>query len=574
MSEASSDTPPSKLLTIVSWNVNGLASIVRNGAFERLFTPDPNRTPGDPATNPTPGDINQPYPVTCDGRVFKPPRDFDKFSQPYSGPMPRESTQPDTTPPSAYERLKDLTSQVSQHLSEVAPPSSSYTHPRPEPSAIVPPGPSHGDGKSFSTSSPEELTEAAEEVMKAAFLSADIICMQEHKMTEAKIKRGGHTNSAKDPLTIYDAELAKIVLDKAGWESFWSFCTVGKQAAYSGVVTFVRKGLTRAWSTLSEPTCPIADGEGRVVITDHGGFVLVNMYVPNTGRGGDDDAILGRRAAFQAAINARLDAWSTPPHSRGVVLIGDFNAVHSVNDIASGQVRLLKDKDTINGAGLRPFERAWITSLVGPPAGVEEPLGTSAAHQVQSILEGAGQGPCVDVWRTCVGDQQRKASERPRGYTWWSAREDGRANDVGWRLDYALISRDFAQHSVVAMDQMAQILGSDHCPVRLVLLRRVALGTDDLAGAWPTPSGGSTDIYTSGPPKNHSIKAMFFAAGKKSASTGTVTPSSSSASSASSVQTSPQATSKTGLKRSASSDSSSGPASGTLQAFWKKPKTN
>ncbi len=69
--------------------------------------------------------------------------------------------------------------------------------------------------------------------------------------------------------------------DIEGWESFWCPCRLkGSASAFNGVATFVRRGLC-----LSADSCPFGeddlDREGRALVTDHGSFLLVNVYVPN-----------------------------------------------------------------------------------------------------------------------------------------------------------------------------------------------------------------------------------------------------------------------------------------------------
>ena len=90
--------------------------------------------------------------------------------------------------------------------------------------------------------------------------SIDILCLQEVKVPRAKL--------ASDP--------AAVGAHTPGWESFWSWNSTAKRG-FNGVTTFVRKGLiVRATGQpLNEKTL---DGEGRAVLTDHGSFVVFNVY--------------------------------------------------------------------------------------------------------------------------------------------------------------------------------------------------------------------------------------------------------------------------------------------------------
>jgi len=72
--------------------------------------------------------------------------------------------------------------------------------------------------------------------------------------------------------------VSEAILHVPGYESFWGFCKVKK--GYSGVVTYVRKGLTYAATNTIFDKKEL-DDEGRVVLTDHNDFILLNVYFPN-----------------------------------------------------------------------------------------------------------------------------------------------------------------------------------------------------------------------------------------------------------------------------------------------------
>ena len=92
----------------------------------------------------------------------------------------------------------------------------------------------------------------------------DILCVQEVKIGKEKL--------TKAP-TVVGAHLS-------GWESFWSFSTAKR--GFNGVTTFVRKGLACA-GTATPLGDEALDGEARALLTDHGSFVLFNVYAHSTG---------------------------------------------------------------------------------------------------------------------------------------------------------------------------------------------------------------------------------------------------------------------------------------------------
>jgi exodeoxyribonuclease-3 len=192
-----------------------------------------------------------------------------------------------------------------------------------------------------------------------------------------------------------------------------------ERAGYSGVATFLR---APALETLVGIDAPHFDVEGRVIQTLHPGFRLFNIYFPNGGRGDD-------RVAYKLDFYAHLLDLCDTLHKRGeaVIITGDFNTAHQPIDLKNP-----KENEKISG--FMPEERAW----------------------VQKFLDHG----FVDAYRHLYPEKVE--------YTWWTYRMNARARGVGWRLDYFLVSqalmprvRDVVIH--------AEIPGSDHCPVELIL---------------------------------------------------------------------------------------------------------
>jgi exodeoxyribonuclease-3 len=206
-----------------------------------------------------------------------------------------------------------------------------------------------------------------------------------------------------------------------GWRSWWSF---GKKKGYSGTAVFVRDAIPAEPFTfhIGRDDRPDFDEEGRVVGVDLGAFVLLDIYFPNGASGPD-------RLAYKRAWHERfLDEIVELKKARSVVVCGDFNIGHRPIDVA------LPEKWS-KYSGFLPEEREWFDRML------------SAGF--------------VDTFRAEKGDL-------PRQFTFWETRIDARKDNLGWRIDYFLVSRDLEEKILDAWIS-PQIMGSDHCPVGVEL---------------------------------------------------------------------------------------------------------
>jgi exodeoxyribonuclease-3 len=192
-----------------------------------------------------------------------------------------------------------------------------------------------------------------------------------------------------------------------------------ERAGYSGVVTFLR---APALETKLGMDAPAFDVEGRVIQSLHPGFRLFNIYFPNGGRGEE-------RVAYKLDFYARLLDLCDELHARGehIIITGDFNTAHQPIDLKNP-----KENETVSG--FMPEERAW----------------------VQKFLDHG----FVDAYRRLYPDKVE--------YTWWTYRVNARARGIGWRLDYFLVSEALLPR-VREVSIHADVQGSDHCPVELIL---------------------------------------------------------------------------------------------------------
>jgi exodeoxyribonuclease-3 len=210
------------------------------------------------------------------------------------------------------------------------------------------------------------------------------------------------------------AELSALA--EAGYRSAWSHA---EKKGYSGTATFSR--VPGAAHSLGFGQDRYA-AEGRTVVTALGEVLLVNGYFPNGGQGPE-------RLAFKLDYYADLLAWCALQRGRGksIVITGDLNTCHQEIDLARPQ-------NNHKTSGFMPVERAWIDRFVD--AGF------------------------VDTFRMFETGGEH--------YSWWSARGGMREKNVGWRLDYFLVSEDL-RGRVRAASIHPEVLGSDHCPVSVEL---------------------------------------------------------------------------------------------------------
>lgn len=163
------------------------------------------------------------------------------------------------------------------------------------------------------------------------------------------------------------------------------------------------------------------DNEGRVVSLEYDGFYLVNVYVPNSG---NELKRLGYRQEWDRVF---FDYLKKLEKKKPVIACGDFNVAHREIDLA-------RPKENYN----------------------------KTAGYMQEEIDGMDrflEGGFTDTFRHFYPDKKDV-------YSWWSYRTRGRENNVGWRIDYFLVSKALVP-SVRKAEILNEIEGSDHCPVTL-----------------------------------------------------------------------------------------------------------
>jgi exodeoxyribonuclease-3 len=201
-----------------------------------------------------------------------------------------------------------------------------------------------------------------------------------------------------------------------GYDGVWHSA---ERKGYSGVATFFKKAPLQIDMGLGIEKF---DLEGRVIRIQAEDFILFNIYFPN---GGQDNSRVPYKLEFYEALLKICDQLHQKGHN--IIITGDFNTAHN-------EIDLTNPKSNEKNTGFLPEERVWIDKYL--------------EHNF------------VDAFRHLYPERE--------AYTWWSYRYNARKKNIGWRLDYFLVSESLMNNveDVIIHDD---IMGSDHCPVSLVI---------------------------------------------------------------------------------------------------------
>ena len=206
----------------------------------------------------------------------------------------------------------------------------------------------------------------------------------------------------------------QIDLQFDGYEAFYNYA---ERKGYSGTAIFARR---KPLSVSRNIGVDRHDKEGRVLTLEYENFYLVNVYVPNSQ---NELARLDYRMDWETEFLAYLKSLDAV---KPVIVCGDMNVAHEEIDLAN-------PKTNRRNAGFTDEERSCMTRLLG--AGF------------------------VDTFR-------HLHPEDKGAYSWWSYRGRAREKNVGWRIDYFLVSARLADRLKIAAIH-PDVLGSDHCPVSI-----------------------------------------------------------------------------------------------------------
>ena len=226
----------------------------------------------------------------------------------------------------------------------------------------------------------------------------DILCLQETKA--------------------YPEQLDQALREPEGYHVYWSN---PEKKGYGGVATFTRDKPLRVEKDFSSQGIKF-DVEGRIILTEYPGFVLLNIYFPN---GKKDETRLKYKMDFYEAFLSFVE--SLRKKHPNIAVCGDFNTAHKEIDLA-------RPKENEKVSGFLPMERAWMDKFVA---------------------------------RGYV-DTFRQFHQEPGQYSWWDMKSRARERNVGWRIDYFFVTKNLVPFVAKAFI-VPEVPGSDHCPVGMTL---------------------------------------------------------------------------------------------------------
>lgn len=223
-------------------------------------------------------------------------------------------------------------------------------------------------------------------------------------------------------------QISDELKNRPGYDSF--FCSSTVKKGYSGTAVYTRLKPLRIEYELPDDRFK---GEGRIIHIEFEKFHFFNGYFPNGGAAVLDDngKPTGKfiRVPYKMGFfDSFVEYAESLRKDKPIVVCGDFNIAHRAIDLA-------RPKQNERNTGYLPEERAFLDRMVS--------LGY------------------VDTFRHVHGDIKDC-------YSWWSYKTFARAKNIGWRIDYFFVSdelKPFIKDAKIESD----VMGSDHCPVTLVL---------------------------------------------------------------------------------------------------------
>ena len=205
--------------------------------------------------------------------------------------------------------------------------------------------------------------------------------------------------------------------DFPGYHEYWNSAVTRK--GYSGTAVFSKtEPLSVTYGIGQEEF----DGEGRVIAAEYEKFILVTVYTPNAQR---ELTRLEYRMAFEDCFRAYLTELRG---KKPVIVCGDMNVAHRPIDLKN-------PKPNIGNAGFTYEERGKFSELLA--------------------------SGFIDTFRHFYPEQEG-------AYSWWSYMYHARENNAGWRIDYFLADERL-EDMLVDSRILAEVQGSDHCPVELII---------------------------------------------------------------------------------------------------------
>ena len=210
-------------------------------------------------------------------------------------------------------------------------------------------------------------------------------------------------------------QAGQIDLDLPGYHQYWNYA---EKKGYSGTAIFAKQ---EPLSVTYGVGVPELDTEGRLITLEYPDFYLVTCYTPNAQQG---LARIGHRLKWDEAFRSHLKKLD---EKKPVIACGDLNVAHQ-------EIDLKNPKTNHFSAGFSDEEREKFSRLL--------------------------DGGFTDTFRALYPDTVK--------YSWWSYMYHAREKNVGWRIDYFVVS-DRLFEKVKDSFILTDVLGSDHCPIGIEL---------------------------------------------------------------------------------------------------------
>lgn len=208
----------------------------------------------------------------------------------------------------------------------------------------------------------------------------------------------------------------QIELEFDGYTSYWNSA---EKKGYSGTVIFTKVKPNKVTYGIGIEE---HDKEGRVITLEYDNFYMVDIYTPNSKR---ELERLDYRCIWEDEIRKYLLKLN---ETKPVIMCGDLNVAHK-------EIDLKNPKTNHHNAGFTDEERQKMTELL--------------------------EAGFIDTFRYMYPDKENE-------YSWWSYMGHAREKNIGWRIDYFIVSKDI-EDKIIDAKIFQEIYGSDHCPVGLII---------------------------------------------------------------------------------------------------------
>jgi exodeoxyribonuclease-3 len=212
-----------------------------------------------------------------------------------------------------------------------------------------------------------------------------------------------------------ESQIDTTVFDELGYHHYWFSA---QKKGYSGVAILCKK---KPNNIVYGSEIEHMDFEGRILRVDFDAVSIMSLYLPS----GTNTARLDYKFQFMDEFQAYINQLKVSHPN--LIICGDYNICHQPIDIHDP----IRNKNT---SGFLPEERAWLDQFM----------------------------------KSGFIDSFRLLNPEPHQYSWWSYRANARANNKGWRIDYALVSTPL-EAQIERSFILPEAKHSDHCPVGLEL---------------------------------------------------------------------------------------------------------